>query len=467
MAHGKKIDMKSTITFYGGAGSVTGANFLLDTLSTSSGQAGAKIVVDCGTVAQEMVCDTVNFETFAQNVIHADALIITHAHADHIGRIPRLVREGFRGPIYSTGATRDIAEIMFRDALGIMQVEAEKHGCDVLYEQRDAEQAITQWQSRGYHEPFTIKDVGVEFQDAGHILGSALVRLTRDGRTIIFTGDLGNTPEPLLRDTESPAGANYLVMESVYGDRLHEERAARTESLRSAIEETRAKNGVLLIPSFSVERTQVLLYEINNMVEDGSMRPIPIYLDSPLANRITPVFRAYAEWFNKEASARIQAGDDLFTFKGLSITKNKHDSEAIHKEENPKVIIAGAGMSAGGRIRSHEQYYLGDKKASVLFVGYQAPGTLGRRLQDGAPNVSVDGEHIRVHAQIGSLTGYSGHADRDQLMNFVENAGESLEKVFVTMGETKASLFLGQRIKDFLGVEAVVPKKAEVQEINF
>lgn len=459
--------MKSTIAFHGGAGSVTGANFLFDTHSTSSGQAGAKILVDCGAQAQEFVCDTSNHESFAYDTRTIDALIVTHAHADHIGRIPKLVRDGFRGVIYSTGATRDMAAIMFEDALHIMEDEARKHGCDVLYEANDAERAVELWKTHEYHEPFSIKDIGVEFQDAGHILGSALVRLTRGGRTVIFTGDLGNTPEPLLRDTESPEGANYLVMESVYGDRLHEERAARTDTLKNTIEETRARGGTLLIPSFSIERTQVLLYEINNMVEDGTIKPIPIYLDSPLATRITPIFSAYAELFNDEASARIKRGDDLFRFPGLTITKNKQESAAIHKADAPKVIIAGAGMSAGGRIRSHEKEYLGDSNATLLFVGFQSPGTLGRRIQDGAPNVTIDGENIRVRAQIGSLTGYSGHADRDQLMNFVENAGESLERVFVTMGEPKASLFLGQRIKDFFNIDTVVPKKDDVQEIEF
>lgn len=452
--------MKSTITFHGGAGSVTGANFLLDTGT-------AKILVDCGSVSQEYTCDTVNLEPFAYDRATIDGLVVTHAHADHIGRIPKLVRDGYRGPIYSTGATHDMAAIMFEDALGIMQEEAEKHGCDILYEAEDVDRALSQWKTHEYHEKFSIKDVGIELQDAGHILGSALVRFTRNNRTIIFTGDLGNTPEPLLRETESPEGANYLVMESVYGDRVHEERDTRKNVLKEAIEETRARHGVLLIPSFSIERTQVLLYEINDMVEDGEIAPIAMYLDSPLASRITPVFRAYSSHFNAEASARIAKGDDLFSFPGLKVTKNKQESMAIHKADNPKVIIAGAGMSAGGRIRSHEVEYLGDKKSTVLFVGYQAPGTLGRRLQDGAPHVTIDGQNIKVQAQISMLTGYSGHADRDQLLNFVENAGPSLEKVFVTMGETKSSLFLGQRITDFLEVPTVVPKKAEVQEIEF
>lgn len=451
---------ESKITFNGGAGSVTGANFLFDTGTT-------KILVDCGTEAQEFVCDDRNFEAFSDDVRSASALMVTHAHADHIGRIPKLVREGFRGAIYSTSATRDIAAIMFEDALGIMREESEKHGCDMLYEAGDVDRALSLWQGKDYHAPFEIADVKIEFLDAGHILGSALVKMSRAGRVVVFTGDLGNTPEPLLRETEMPTGAHYIVMESVYGDRLHEGRAERKQHLREAIEQIRARKGTLLIPSFSIERTQILLYEINSMVEDGEMEQIPIFLDSPLASRVTPVFRTYAELLNPEAGKRLAAGDDLYTFPGLSITRNKQDSQAIYDEPNPKVIIAGAGMSGGGRIRGHEKQYLSDKHATVLFVGYQAPGTLGRRLQDGAKSVQIDGEYVRVHARIENLSGYSGHADRDQLMQFVENAGESLEKVFVTMGEMKSSLFLGQRIKDFLGVEAIAPQKADVHTINF
>jgi metallo-beta-lactamase family protein len=452
--------MKSTITFHGGAGSVTGANFLLDAGST-------KILVDCGSEASEHVCDPVSNHPFVYDVHSIDTLLVTHAHADHIGRIPQLVRNGFRGTIISTDATRDISAIMFEDALGIMQREALERGCEVLYEKEDVETALSLWVRKSYHETFQIADIAVEFLDAGHILGSALIRMQRNGRTILFTGDLGNTPEPLLRETESPEGAHYLVMESVYGDRIHEARSDRSAHFREALEATRARNGVLLIPSFSVERTQVLLYEINRMVEDGNMEPLTIYLDSPLASRVTPVFRTYSQYFNSEVQSRINAGDDIFAFPGLTIVHSTRESREIHKTDNPKVIIAGAGMSAGGRIRSHELEYLSDPKATVLFVGYQAAGTLGRRLQEGASKVRIDDEWVRVHARVETLTGYSGHADREQLLDFVERTGESLEKVFVAMGEPKASLFLGQRIKDFLGIEAIVPKKDESSEIEF
>lgn len=451
--------MSARITFYGGAGSVTGANFLLD-----AGE--LKMLVDCGTVAQERVCDTANFGDWGYDPATVQALVVTHAHADHIGRIPKLVRDGFRGTIHSTDATKDIAAVMFDDALSIMREEYERHGCEILYEKEDAERALTLWRGHRYHEPFAAGDVTVELSDAGHILGSALVRISRGGRSIIFTGDLGNSPEPLLNDTESAAGANYIVMESVYGDRLHEKRNERAARLKEAVEDIRRQSGTLLIPSFSLERTQVLLFELNKMVENGELPPTPIFLDSPLASRITPIFRHYAGLFNEAVSARIARDDDPFDFPGLTVVHNVNASRGIHAQPNPKVIIAGAGMVGGGRIRSHLLHYLGDRRATVLFVGYQAPGTLGRRIQDGAKKVQIDGQYVRVHARVQVLTGYSGHADRDQLLTFVESAGESLERVFVTMGEMKSSLFLGQRIHDFFGVDAVVPKRGETHTVD-
>lgn len=473
--------MKSTVTFYGGAGTVTGANFLLDT-------GDKKILVDCGSLeaadsvtargfshaealaqkisAREHACDTVNAAPFAYDTKAIDALIVTHAHADHIGRIPRLVRAGYARPIYSTAATRDLARVMFEDALGVMRRHAERHGCDVLYESEHIEQALALWHTHEYHEAFSIGDAAVEFLDAGHILGSALAKISRAGRSIMFTGDLGNTPEPLLMDTESPSGVQYLVMESVYGDRAHEGREERADALRGMIEETRAAGGVLLIPSFSIERTQIILFELNTMIEDGSMRPIPVYLDAPLATKVTDIFRRYPQLFNADAQKHFADGKDPFTFTGLSVTVNTGESRAIHATHDPKIIIAGAGMSGGGRVRAHEQYYLESEKTTLLFVGYQAPGTLGRRLLDGEKHIQIDGTPVTVRARIAQLTGYSGHADRDQLLTFIENCGESLERVFITMGEPKSSLFLAQRAKDFLGVDARVPESGETLSID-
>ena len=466
--------MSASIIFYGGAGTVTGANFLLDTHSTSSnssgqassGQAGERILVDCGALEREHVCDPSNAMPFAYDPTSIDALVVSHAHADHIGRIPRLVHDGFKGVIYSTAATKALAALMFDDAINVMRMDAQKNGCSILYEKADAEKALSLWQTHEYHEKFTIGSAHPEFLDAGHILGSAMARFTRNDRTIIFTGDLGNSPEPLLNDTESPEGANYIVMESVYGDRVHEGRDERADVLKGAIEETRRRGGVLLIPSFSIERTQILLFEIEKMIE-GGMEAVPVYLDAPLAIAVTDVFRTYANLLNADVRAHFEDGKDPFTFKNLHVIKDVAQSREIHDAPDPKVIIAGAGMSVGGRIRSHEARYLPDPNASVLFVGYQAPGSLGRRIEEGQKDITIDGEHVRVKAMIGSLTGYSGHRDRDGLLEFVEQAGPSLEKVFVVMGEPKAELFLSQRIRDFLGVESEAPNSAEKVEIDW
>jgi metallo-beta-lactamase family protein len=470
------VESKASITFYGGAGTVTGANFLFDTGDT-------KILIDCGALEREPahiasahgatvqqntshVCDTENSKPFAYDPASIDVLIISHAHADHIGRVPRLIRSGFKGVIYSTAATRDLAALMFADAMNVMRRDTELHGCPSLYEKDDVERTLELWHTHEYHEAFTVGTAHIELLDAGHILGSAMIRLTRNGRSIIFTGDLGNSPEPLLNDTESPEGANYIVMESVYGDRAHEGRDERSDLLESAIESTRERGGVLLIPSFSIERTQILLFEIEKMIEHG-MKPIDVYLDAPLAIAVTEVFRRYRTLLNPDARAHFEDGNDPFTFKNLHVIKDVSESHKIHAAPDPKVIIAGAGMSVGGRIRAHETKYLPDPNATVLFVGYQAPGSLGRRIQEGQKDVRIDGEQVRVQATIGSLTGYSGHRDRDGLLEFVEHAGEKLEKVFVVMGEPKAELFLSQRIHDFLGREAHVPGAGENVEIEW
>lgn len=453
--------MSATLGFYGGVGSVTGANFLLDTGKLA-------LLVDCGLVQGDRFAQEVNAEPFAYNPADIDFLLVTHAHADHIGRIPKLIKEGFKGVIYSTPPTRDLAEIMLADALKVMEYEKEKYGTEVLYDAKDIHGALTLWQTAPYEKSIDLGD-GVSFfyTDAGHILGSGMVHLERGDKKMVFTGDIGNVPQPLLNPPVIPKDYQYLVMESVYGDRVHEEVKERTSLLRHYIEDTQKKGGTLIIPAFSLERTQGMLLEINNLVESGKIKPLPVFLDSPLAIEVTDVYRKYTSYLKSEVQTQIQGGDDIFAFDGLSFTQTVKASEQIKNEKGAKVIIAGSGMSHGGRIRKHEKQYLDDKNTTVLLVGYQSIGSLGRLLQDGAKKVRVDDEYVKVKAKIAMIRGYSGHADRDQLLNLVAQGGDKAKQVFVTMGEEQSSLFLVQRLRDYLGLNAVAPSLGEEVTIDF
>jgi metallo-beta-lactamase family protein len=272
-----------------------------------------------------------------------------------------------------------------------------------------------------------------------------------------------------LAEPEVPKAPDYIVMESVYGNRVHEEVAERTELLKHYITETIRKQGTLIIPAFSLERTQGILFEINNLVETGEIEPIKTYLDSPLAIRVTEVYRHATEYLKPEIQEQIAAGDDIFAFEGLSFTETVKESSMISRYGGPKIIIAGSGMSHGGRIRRHEKQFLSDPNTTLLLVGYQTVGSIGRLLQDGATQVYIDGMEVRVKAEIATIRGYSGHADRNQLIDFVYAATESHlpKQVFVTMGEERASLFLTQRLRDYLGIKAVAPEEDAEVEIEF
>ncbi len=478
----QKKQIKNSITFYGGAGTVTGANFLLTLGDT-------KILIDCGLTQGEKYSDEFNHEPFQYDVTQIDYLFATHAHADHIGLIPKLVKEGFVGTIFSTPATRDLSEVMFADAVKILAYESRnnKKGTKTsrapLYEADDVVKTLSLWKGIDYHKKMQLnQEISVFLKDAGHILGSAMFEFTykkdrkidnneekkQDKNTakIVFTGDLGNSPSPLLRDTEDITDADYIVMESVYGDRNHEKREQREELLKKAIEDISSRRGVLMIPSFSIERTQLLLYLINNFVEDGILPKIPVYLDSPLAIRVTDVFSRHTHLFNEGVQREIRGGDDIFDFPQFSNTKTVSESKSILRQPNPKIILAGSGMSSGGRILNHEKQYLSDSKNMLLLVGYQAVGTLGRLIQGGAKEITIDDKRIKIKAEIRTINGFSAHKDSDHLIEFVEKSKKTLKKVFVAMGEPKSSLFLVQRLRDYIGVNAVSPEKGDVEELK-
>lgn len=452
---------KATICFYGGAGSVTGANFLLDTGSE-------KILIDCGLIQGQVFAQKENATAFSYDPATVDLLFVTHAHADHIGRIPKLVKDGFTGEIYSTPPTRDLAAIMLKDAYDVMAYEAKLLGTPILYERADIDQTLTQWHTMPYGEEKELQDgVRVSLTNAGHILGSAFVTFVRDGQKLLFSGDIGNAPQPLLDDPTYPIDAAYMVMESVYGDRRHEDRADRREILLSIIKDTTARGGTVIIPAFSLERTQAVLFEINNFVEEGHLPAVPTFLDSPLAIEVTEVYKKHRAYLRKEVQAQIERGDDIFAFPKLSLTRSPQASAAISKVQGAKIIIAGSGMSHGGRVRMHEREYLDDPKTTLLLVGHQTVGSTGRLLKDGARKIRIDGTEVTVRARIEEIGGYSGHADRDALVSFVEGTAESIKRVFVAMGEEKASLFLVQRLRDFLGVDAIAPEEGSMIEIDW
>ncbi len=455
---------KFSITFYGGAGSVTGANFLFE---TEEGGERHRVLIDCGLEQNGKVCPPENFAPFPYDPASIDALFVTHGHLDHVGRIGKLVREGFKGKIYSTPPTKDIAELIMLDSLGVMEKERKGTSLPPLYEPADVEEAMRQWQTFGYHDVLRLGNLQAVFRDAGHILGSSMVEFTLAGKKILFTGDLGNSPMPLLPDTEKITDIDYLLMESVYGDRNHENREERSAMMKKVIKDTMTAGGTLMIPAFSVERTQELLYEIENMMENSEIPLVPVFVDSPLAIKVTQIYKKYAEYFKKDVRSTVQAADGhIFKFSQLHFTETTDESKAINHQPDRKIVIAGSGMSNGGRILHHEKAYLPDPKSTLLLAGYQAAGTLGRILQDGAKSVRIMGQNVPVRAKVVEVTGYSGHKGSDDLVEFVADSADTLKNVFVAMGEPKSSLFLVQRLRDYLGVEAAAPMEGEKIEIN-
>ncbi len=450
------------LTFYGGTGEATGANYVLES-------GGTKIMVDCGLHQGGHYAERQNFEPFSYDPSSITAVFVTHSHLDHIGRLPSLVKAGFAGTIYSTGATKDFAELMLLDSEHLLMKESEREGKMPLYTNDDIAATRRRWEGVPYHHPVTVGPFRAELYDAGHILGSAIVKITvtEDGgeKTIVFSGDLGNSPAPIVKPTEMIDAADYCVVESTYGDRVHEHVDDRKEELERVIEATVKAGGTLMIPTFAMERTQELLYHLHQLFEDGRIPRVPVFIDSPLAIKLTAVYKKHESYFNHETREIAGAGDDILNFPGLRLTLTTEQSKEINDVRPPKVVIAGSGMSNGGRILHHEARYLSDPASTILFVGYQARGSLGRLILEGAHEVKIFGETVPVRCRVANIPGYSAHADQPRLLRWVGNMRQSLKKVFIVQGDPPSSDALLRKIVDELAVNAEVPTAGESVEL--
>ena len=461
------------LTFFGAARAVTGSCHCVEC-------GGKKILVDCGLQQGRDERDNQELD-FAAGYI--DAVVVTHAHIDHSGRIPLLVKQGFTGNIYCTRLTGQLLSIMLRDSAHIQESDAQwqnqkgkragRPPVEPLYTVADAEAALQQLFPAEYGQVLDLCDgVRIRFRDAGHLLGSSMVEIwATEGdvtKKLVFSGDLGNIDQPIIRDPSFVEDADYVVMESTYGDRNHEPPESYTESLAQLIDEVFAKGGNIVIPSFAVGRTQELLYFLREIKDRGLVKSAPnftVCVDSPLAAEATRVYSGDLHgYLDEEAIAVLQGGDDLFTFPGLTLVQSTDESKALNMDKSSKVIISASGMCDAGRIRHHLKHNLWRQECSVVFVGYQAEGSLGRRLLEGAKSVKLFGEEIAVNARIVNFQGLSSHADRDHLLAWIQHFSPAPQQVFVVHGDAPVTELFAEDLNQ-RGIPAHAPLYQEVYDL--
>ena len=472
------------ITFLGATKTVTGSNYLVEA-------AGKKFLVDCGMWQGKAELEEENFQEFEFDPKEIDFVLLTHAHIDHSGRIPKLYNEGFKNKIYAHKATCDLCALMLPDSGHIQEMESEwknrkrmrkgEKPRDPLYTAEEAAKCLQIFEAVQYDEIIDITDqIHVRFNDAGHMLGSSIIELwvDEDGKTTktVFTGDIGNNDIPLLSSPTMIEDTDYLVMESTYGSRLHIRNNEKAEMFLDIVSETLDNQGTVVIPSFAVGRTQEILYELNKLKDirtDEEFRRkyrtlmrAPVYVDSPLAISATEVFRENMDLFDEETQKEIMNGDNPLEFPGLKFTMSTDESKALNESQEPCIIISASGMCEVGRIKHHLKHNLWNPNSTILFVGYQAPGTLGYNIVHGAKKVKIFGEEIAVNARVEYIEGYSGHADQEGLMNFIYSFIQKPKHIFLIHGEEESQEVLEQKIITDTNLPVAIPNFGDTYELN-
>jgi metallo-beta-lactamase family protein len=460
--HRKEEDfMAMRLQFFGAAQNVTGSSYLVEA-------AGRRMLVDCG-LYQERDFRARNWDPFPFDPGSLDAVLLTHAHADHCGLLPKLVRDGFGGRIHCSGPTAEIAGIVMLDSAKIQEEDVaykrkrhEQEGregpypLEPLYTREDAEKCIERLTPLRNGDSVSLGEgLSASFHVAGHILGASMIMLQAEGekRSILFSGDVGRWGMPLLRDPTCFDAADYVVCESTYGDRLHDPVDTVSEKLARVVNNTHRAGGKIVIPAFAVERTQELLYRLSELLRAGRIPRLPIFVDSPMAINVTEVFKRHSDAFDEETAARLRKGDNPCDFPGLRMSHSVEDSKAINDQEGSAIVIAGSGMCVGGRIKHHLSHNITRPESTVLFVGYQAVGTLGRVLIEKAPEVRIFNRMLPVRARIAKINGFSGHADRDELFRWLSALKQPPRRLFVTHGEARVS----QRFADWVHAQTDWP----------
>ncbi|MDH3982197.1 MAG: MBL fold metallo-hydrolase [Kiritimatiellaceae bacterium] len=459
--------MQIKLNFFGAAKNVTGSCYFLEAN-------GVRLLVDCG-LYQERDLKPRNWADFPVPANTIDAVLLTHAHLDHCGRLPKLVKEGFEGTIYATSATAEISNIIMQDSAHIQEEDIkhkqrrhEKSGktspfpYEPLYTMEDAQKTNTMFNKAKYNSPVVIGEgITAEFREAGHVFGSSSIRLTVEQggeiRTIVFSGDVGRWDLPIMRDPHQFEQADYVLIESTYGDRVHGEVADIPGELERIINETVKAGGNVVIPSFALERTQELLYHLNGLLNEDRIPLLPVFVDSPMAIKVTEVFKKHPELFDDETMAQLQAGDQPCDFPKLTMSRSVDESKAIAHVKGTAIIIAGSGMCTGGRVKHHLKANIDRPESTILFVGYQAFGTLGRRILEQPETVRLFGEEYQVNARIERISGFSAHADQNELFQWISSIKEPPRKVFVVHGEEDQAEAFGKFLSEKKGWNCVVP----------